>query len=157
MHRPNSHRRRTRPWGKVCSLVVLLALVLRVLYVPYHLAQDDHVGTAGHALSHVSVELGHVHHEHHASHAQAHDEHAQKHHEGHDDEHVPHPTIDHAAELIAQRGPSRGVGVELAVLPVEARALSASHVCRVAAGPDPRPPESRRALAVRPRGPPAAV
>lgn len=124
-------------------LLVLLALGLRVLYVPIHLAHEEHLGTgAGHPLSHASDE----------------GEHADDGHD-HGDDHPPHPAGDHASELIAQRAPSQQqTSIDLQALPpVESWSLPAPCALSLTAAPEPRPPRQEPHLAPWPRGPPAAA
>lgn len=124
-------------------LLVLIALGLRVLYVPLHLAHEEHLGAgATHPLSHASDE----------------GEHADDGHD-HEDDHPPHPAADHANELVAQRASSQQqTSFDLQALPpVESWALPAPCLLSKTAAPEPRPPKQRPRLAQWARGPPTAA
>lgn len=124
-------------------LLVLLALGLRLVYVPIHLAHEEHLGAgAVHPLSHAADE----------------GEHADDGHD-HGDDHPPHPAVDHASELIAQRARSQQqTSLDLQALPpVESWSLPAPCPLSTTAAPEPRPPKQWPRLAQWARGPPAAA
>lgn len=140
---PTTHLVRKQVQEKTLSLLLVsLALALRLVYVPIHLAQDEHLGAGGHPLSHASAE----------------GEHAD---DGHDhrDDHPPHPASDHVSELIAQRAPSQQqISIDLQALPpVESWLLPARCARSTTTAPEPRAPKQWPRLAQRPRGPPAAA
>lgn len=133
------------------SLLLLLAFGIRLLYVPYHLAHEEHLGPGGHlVLSHSSVEEAHVDpHGHDHDHDDAHE---------HDDGHAPHSALDHALELITQNvNPHDEVhDVVWVLLDFEAQqpeSLSRFSIhCRA-----PRAPDQRVRAPGRPRSPPITV
>lgn len=122
-------------------LLVVLALGLRLLYVPVHLAQEEHLGGGGHPLSHASADGVHA--------DDGHD---------HDDDHPPHPASDHESELTVQRTPSQQTSVELPAMPPgENWSLPVPRELPSTAGPEPEPPRQRPRIPQRSRGPPAAA
>ncbi len=122
-------------------LFVLLAMGLRVLHTPIHLAQEEHLGAGGHPISHAAEGEGH-----------SDDDHE------HDEDHVPHPALDHASDLIAQRTQVKQTTIDLPALPLEESwSLPAPRALSKATQPEHRPPKPRPRLAPRPRGPPAAI
>lgn len=122
-------------------LLVLFAIGLRVIYVPIHLAQEEHLGAGGHPISHAADGEGH-----------ADDDHE------HDEDHLPHPAIDHASDLIAQRTQYKQTTIDLPALPLEESwSLPAPRASSKATQPEQRPPKLRPRIASRPRGPPAAA
>jgi hypothetical protein len=134
-------------------LAVLLALFVRVAYVPYHLAVDEHEGAHGHdsaaahemafeALescdSHPDEFLGH--------------EHAE------DVGHPPHAAEDHDTELMQVRSSvSPAPLIQVALLETETwrLVLSGVHVARSLRAPPLRAPDARGVLIA--RGPPATA
>ena len=122
-------------------LFVILALGVRLLYRPIHLAQEDHHGGGGHPVWH-SAEA---------------DLHGSPEHEG-DGEHIPHPALDHAGDLIAPRGPGQERVISVAALPPTLELeLPPSHGFFTEPRNEestPLPPPRRSA---RPRGPPARI
>jgi hypothetical protein len=134
------NKTKTQPRALVL-LFVLLAMGLRVLYTPIHLAQEEHFGAGGHPLSHAAEGEGH-----------ADDDHE------HDDDHLPHPSLDHASDLIAQRTQRQQRSVDLPALPIEEGwSRQAPRQVSTMAAPEPRPPKPKPRPAPRPRGPPAAA
>ena len=122
-------------------LILLLALGLRVFYVPVHLAQKEHLGPGAHHLAHASTG----------------GEHADDGHQ-HDEDHVPHPAIDHATDLIAQKTLTHLTPVDaLAPVLVEVWSLPLPSRLSRAIAPELRPPEGTTHLVSPPRGPPATA
>jgi len=132
-------------------LVVVFALLVRVIYVPYHLAVDEHQEAHGHgsAVNHEMVLE--------AVHACVAHPAEQAGHE-HDDGHPPHAAEDHDTEL-AQVRSSLGHAplAQLAVLEAETwrLVLSQARVVRSSRAP-PLRRESSRGVQIA-RGPPATV
>lgn len=121
---------------------VLLALVLRLVYVPVHLAHEEHLGAG--AL-------------HPPSHHSEHGEHAEGGHD-HEDGHPPHHEADHTGELIADRAPSQQAIIVLAALPpAEAWSLLAPVEAPRVLEPEPRLPKRPPPRARWARGPPVAA
>jgi len=134
-------------------LVVLFALLVRIAYVPYHLAVDEHEGRHAHdsaaahemalealesCMAHPAESLGH--------------EHAE------DAGHPPHAAEDHDTELMQVRSsPIAAPLVQVAVLETETwrLILSGVHVARSSRAPPPRAPETCGILIA--RGPPATA
>jgi len=121
-------------------LLVLFALVLRLLYVPSHLALEEHSATGGSPYSHASSGVGHPDEDHH-----------------HEEDHPSHPAVDHAGDLIAQRV-SHQTQMDLsALLPVERPLVVALRALCTTRETSRRAPDPRPRAALRPRGPPAAA
>ncbi len=121
--------------------MVVLALGLRLLYLPFHLAQEEHLDTDGH--SHALAGVTQVDHDHNYD---------------HDHEHSPHPAADHGSELTAHEAPTRQKTCgSLAHPPTELGSIPTYRGIRFVAGPEPLPP--KHALAVLPpsRGPPVTA
>lgn len=122
-------------------LLVLLALILRLVYVPFHLANEEHLEAGAVHPSRDSVMAGQADRDH-----------------DHEDGHLPHPAADHASELIADRAPTQQSTILLLALPPgETWSLPAPSTEPGVAGPEPRPPRQWPPRAWRPRGPPAAA
>lgn len=127
-------------------VLMLLALGLRSLFVPIHLAEEEHVGIggSGHPHSHGLVEEEHVAGDHH--------------HHDHDDGHQPHPETDHTSELIVERAPSPPVWVDPPELPSsDPWFYAARDTFSTIEPPEIRPPQTRPRPASPSRGPPAAA
>jgi hypothetical protein len=125
---------------RLSLLLVLLALGLRVLYVPSHLAQEEHFGPGGHPFSHASEGEGHAD-------------------DGHDhDNHPRHSALDHTSELTVQRAPSQQKAIDLpASSLVEGWSLQIPRALSSTREPEPTPPKQRPQIVRRPRGPPTAA
>lgn len=131
-------------------LMLLIALGLRVVFVPLHLASEEHTGGAGTPLL-PRVEQ-HVHGIDHGQHQGRHV------HDDQDGEHDSHPAADHHSELISQRVAGAFGTLPSAALPVVCLHLAAPQQERLAVlAPAPPPQEPRPATASHSRAPPAAV
>ncbi|MFT7677976.1 MAG: hypothetical protein ACI8QC_001962 [Planctomycetota bacterium] len=131
-------------------LLLVVALGLRVVFVPMHLASEEHTGGAGTPLL-PRVEQ-HVHGMDHGHHQGRHVHHDQ------DGEHDSHPAADHQSELISLRVAGVLGKLPSASLPVVSIHLAAPQQERLAVlAPTPPPPESRTPSASHSRGPPAVV
>ncbi len=133
---------------RIAPLVVMLcALALRVVYVPFHLAQDAHLGVGADLVVH-ETEQEHQHH-HQAEQLADHD---------HGRDHIPHPFLDHASDLILSRGAAKAVPLEFAVLPAKVgqTLLPLREIDRCET-PAARERQLAPRTAVRPRGPPCAI
>ncbi|MFT7667437.1 MAG: hypothetical protein ACI8X5_000116 [Planctomycetota bacterium] len=142
--------RTKREESKLPLFLMLLAMGIRMLYAPIHLAQEEHFGSAAHSFSHV-VARDHHDHKGHAHHKHEHSEHDH-------DEHPPHPAEDHVAELVITTArTSQALVATQAMLASEGwshpavNLLSSAVVCL-----ELRPPRSRPRLVQRQRGPPSA-
>lgn len=144
-----SNRKRPQPRALVL-LVLLVALGLRVVFVPMHLASEEHTGGAGTPLLPRVVQ--HVHKVDHGQHHGTHLHHEQ------DGEHDSHPAADHQSELISQRATTVLGSMPTAWLLVVGVHLAPPLEQRLAALiPGPPPPESRPSTAPHSRAPPASV
>lgn len=115
--------------------IVLFALVLRVVYLPLHLAQEEHFGVLGQPVTHTDHE--------HSDHE-------------HDEDHAPHAELDHKCELIEERTATLETHVATLALPSdETDLLRAFSSSTAATRSEPWPPDSRPRDATRTRGPPA--
>jgi hypothetical protein len=122
-------------------MLVLLAMGLRALYTPIHLAQEQHFGVGGHSVSHAEEDEGH-----------GSDDHE------HDDDHPPHPILDHTTDLIAQRTQDHHGAVDLtALLSEEDWSPLAPMQLPWTTEPEPKPPKPKPRPVPRPRGPPAVA
>jgi hypothetical protein len=138
----------TRPQPKRSALsvaLILLALGLRILAAPIHLAQEEHLGLGPSAAS-VGGEPG-----------------VDGHGHGHGDddedggEHTPHSAFDHLSELIVQRSPASQGPVAALALPVfEAWTLTDPTAASGSEEPELWPPRPGPRHAPRLRGPPVA-
>jgi len=137
-HRTQSQIRQQR---SLVLLVVMLALGVRVLYAPFHLAQDEHLQSEGHLALHADE-----------SEDQATDGH------DHEHDHPPHPALDHASDLIVRRTTENRRSLDSCALPCEARVrntLAAESL--PASTPLPSPPSTRPRGVCWSRGPPASA
>ena len=131
-------------------LLVMLALGLRVLHTPIHLAQEGHLGAGSHVLMHVGGGDGHTN--------VGHDDHSQHEDHEHDEGHAPHSEFDHANDLIAQRTAGQEMASVLFVsLQDEDWSFSVAEVSLPAPETESRPPKQGPRRATRPPGPPAAA
>jgi hypothetical protein len=130
--------------GGLIGILFLLALALRVLYVPLHLALEEHVGRGGHA---------------HGAQLAVHSA-VGGHHDGDHDPsrgHEPHPALDHASDLIVARTRALQGTIDLPFqLPEECRLAAPQARVSAAAELEPRPPAARPLSPRRSRAPPAA-
>jgi hypothetical protein len=130
-------------------LAVLLALLVRIAYVPFHLAVDEHEGQHGHdsAAAHEALES-----------YDAHPAEAPGHEHAEDVGHPPHAADDHDTELIQVRSsPNPAPVFQVAVLETETwrLVLSGVHVARSLRAPPLRAPDARGVIVA--RGPPATA
>lgn len=143
-------------------LVVLFALLVRIAYVPYHLAVDEHEGQHGHdsaAAHEMAMEVFEC--------CEAKPAEAWSHAHGEDgglagqsDDagHPPHAADDHDTELMQVRStPSSAPLIQVAVLETETwrLVLSGVHVARSLRAPPLCAPDARGVLIA--RGPPATA
>lgn len=149
---PRSRRERRRT---LSFLLALLVLGLRVLYLPVHIVQEEHLGPGGQpgVLTAKAFEQAKGHpHEHRHGHSHEHGD------SDPGDEHPSHPAFDHGGELIVNR-----IGLQLQGHELPAWiALDADRVRRPEEGcalraPAPRPPRWVQGETQRQRGPPAAA
>lgn len=134
-------------------LVVLFALLVRIAYVPYHLAVDEHEehhahdSAAAHEMALEAMES-----------CAAHPAESLAHEHAEDAGHPPHAAEDHDTELMQVRtSPVACPVVQVAVLELETwrMVLSGGRVVRSLRAPPPRAPEACGILIA--RGPPATA
>lgn len=127
-------------------LLVLLVLGLRVLFVPMHMAHEEHLGLGAHVVPHTA--LNEVHAEDDLADGIDHGEHSP-----HD--HPPHAVDVHATNLMARKAPSTQGAPHLVAL-VEIWCLPSPSLLTgpLALGSLP-PPSLRTRCVLRLRGPPA--
>jgi hypothetical protein len=143
VNRPTYPISKERP--ALCVLVILLAMVLRVVYVPAHLAHEEHVGSVEYLLHHGAASETHAHHDQDGDH-------------DHEEEHPPHTVFDHASELVVQRAPAwRGASTFLAWAWTAPAQLTPLLESRAAAQTNQRACEPRPRSPQQSRGPPAAA
>ena len=121
--------------------IVMLALGIRVLFVPVHLAQDEHLQSSGHLALHASETEGEA--------ADGHE---------HGSDHPPHSALDLVSDLLLRRTPQEERTLVLSIPPqrLDARLFSLEE--RPATrSPEPSPPKSRSSPAAWSRGPPATA
>ena len=133
--------------GLSVCLLLLLAFGVRLLYVPLHLAHEEHLGLGGHLILAHSADpgLGANGHDH------EHDE-SHEHHDGH----APHSALDHALELLTQNVNSSGGVGDLACIEFGFE-LPPRRQHWLHEGPRPRVPTERGRVSNRSRGPPETV
>jgi len=145
---------RNAPRNTRSLLALALLLVLRVVWVPVHLVNEEHLASASPppAVSSHAEDHGHRH-----GHAHTGDHRTHETPGGcqEEDGHEPHSVLDHAFDLLM---PATVDASALLVVRhtdrVELRALLA---CLLEAGPEPLPPEARPPDIRRPRAPPSAT
>lgn len=119
-------------------MLVVLAMVMRVLYTPVHMAQEEHFEVGGHPVSQAADQGGSDH--------------------DHDDDHSPHPALDHATDLIAQRTQDQQVPVDQPALTfAEAWSPLAPMPLSRTTDAEPKRPKAKPRISPRLRGPPAAA
>lgn len=130
-------------------LLIVVFCGLRVLYLPLHLAQEEHLVAGPVPHSHESTAAGHDDgYEHHAAHGE----------KPGDEEHIPHPVDDHASEMLLPRAPLQDIPVDGPVL-VQAERLGVTPENAYVTGAVSavlRPPRSRVPTTRYLRGPPSA-
>jgi len=139
-------------------MVVLFALLVRVVYVPFHLAVEEHTESHLHALA---VDPDHCHsdghgHGHDHGHGHAHgDEHAH----GGEPEHPPHSEEEHDSELLLGRTQLDPLpaAVEYLSRAEAERALAHTPICTARTERGPPLPDSVTRRVELARGPPSAV
>lgn len=142
-------------------LLVAFGLIMRLVFLPAHLAHEEHFGVAGCPLSHAADEEGHLsrghHHEHGHSHSSEHSHEQEGH--GHEDQHKhdPHAAFDHyGSDLFAQRISDPSLFIEIPALMAPSSWVYGVYGMTLAASISETgsPPPPLVSL-VRPRAPPA--
>lgn len=123
---------------------VLLAFVLQVVYIPLHLAHEEHFDADGVAAGSLVVEAVPVEHDH-------------GHHHNHDS-HSRHAALDHDSDFLALTAPLRHLVFDFhAVAALEGWAAPAIRPVFFIVHPEAKPPRLFARFGECPRGPPAAA